>query len=254
MRLMLIILGLGGALLFGVLLSASFIAPEAVEQGAREVLRIELERRVGEKLDALSNSRLAGLARKVLGQRNEEISEAERRLREDLPRRIAERMADLTKADCACRQKMREAAQRFETTRLAALLDAREHLTQLIDDGYAAIAGRLQREFRIFTGCNAVAFLLVGLLAIGKRAAGLQLMVPAACLAIATLVVGFLYLKQDWLHTLVFGDFVGFAYAIYIGLVTLSLLDITLNRARVTTPIVNAALQVVGSALSAVPC
>ena len=254
MRMLLIALGLLGTLLFASLFTASFVAPESVERGAREVLRIELERRVGAKIDALSNSKLAGLARKVLGQQNAEVSEAERRIREDLPRRIAERMADLTDASCACRQKMKEAAQRFETTRLAALLDARERLTQLIDDGYAAVAGKLQRELRIFSGSNAVAFLLVALLAIRKRAAGLQLIVPSVCLALATLVVGFLYLKQDWLHTLLFGDFVGLAYAVYIGVVTLALLDIMLNRARVTTQIVNVGLQVVGSALQAVPC
>ncbi len=49
-------------------------------------------------------------------------------------------------------------------------------------------------------------------------------------------------------------DYLGYAYLGYLGLVFLLLCDIVLNRAKVTTEIVNAILDAIGSTLSAVPC
>lgn len=125
----------------------------------------------------------------------------------------------------------------------------------MIDDGYAAVAARLLREFRIFSGSNAIAFLLVGLLAHCKRDAGPQLLVPSACLLLAAAITGVLYVtQQDWLHTLVFGDFVGFAYIAYLAVVGGFLIDIAMNRARVTTVLCNAVLESFGAALVPMPC
>jgi hypothetical protein len=58
----------------------------------------------------------------------------------------------------------------------------------------------------------------------------------------------------DALHTIVFGQYVGLAYALYLTVVALLLADVVLNRARVTTRLVNVALQAVGSVATAVPC
>jgi hypothetical protein len=56
------------------------------------------------------------------------------------------------------------------------------------------------------------------------------------------------------LHTIVFGDYVGWAYGAYLGLVALALADVAFNRARVATRLLNALFQSVGSAMQVVPC
>lgn len=50
------------------------------------------------------------------------------------------------------------------------------------------------------------------------------------------------------------GDYVGFAYLAWLGVVFLFLCDIVFNRGRVTTELLNAFFIAVGSAFSAVPC
>ena len=83
----------------------------------------------------------------------------------------------------------------------------------------------------------------------------LQLVLPAFVLVGAVGITGGMYLfSQNWLHTIIFGQYIGFAYSLYLAAVALLLTDVAFNRARVTTQIVNSALNLVGTAASAVPC
>ena len=66
-------LGLAGALLFGGAWLTSLIAPQWVEQIGRELVRQEVERRVGEKLDVLDRSTLVGLARRLGGEQAQRL-------------------------------------------------------------------------------------------------------------------------------------------------------------------------------------
>jgi hypothetical protein len=88
-----------------------------------------------------------------------------------------------------------------------------------------------------------------------RKKATLQLALPAAVLVVAATVVAALYLfNQNWLHTVLYGDYVGLWYVAYLGLAIAGLADVVFNRARVTTRVVNRLLDFVGSALQAVPC
>ena len=72
---------------------------------------------------------------------------------------------------------------------------------------------------------------------------------PAFVLVGAVLLAGGLYLfNQDWLHTIVFGDYLGLGYAAYLALVAAMLADIAFNRARV----INVLLNALGAAVA--PC
>jgi hypothetical protein len=111
------------------------------------------------------------------------------------------------------------------------------------------------REFRIFTASNAAAFALLGVITMLRRRATLQLMLPALVLVGAVAIASAIYLfSQDWLHTIVFAQYVGLAYSLYLVGVALLLADVAFNRARVTTQLVNSALSALGAAASAVPC
>jgi hypothetical protein len=244
-----------GAALFGGALLLSFVEPLLIERAAREIVRIEVERRVGEKIDDLSDKRIAGLAQRALQKTDVDIQRTQESIRADLPAKVARVVADMLKVDCECRKRMVEDARRGEFERLTSLGQVREKLVGLIESTYASVAANLMREFRIFTGANAVAFALLGIVTFFRRAAALQLALPAIVLVGAVCVTGSFYLfNQNWLHTIVFGEYVGFAYVAYLGAVSSLLADVVFNRARVTTQILNAAFEAVGSAGTVVPC
>jgi hypothetical protein len=255
MRSALLLLSLLGTVFFGGAFALSFADPLSIERAAREVIRIQVERKVGEKIDSLSGSRVAVLAQRALRNTEADIARTEKAIREDLPRKVANVVADMRNADCECRKRMVARAQKAESDRLSSLTQVRERLVDLIESAYASATGALMREFRIFTASNAIAFALLGLVTLVRGRATLQLVLPALALVGAVVVTGGLYLfNQNWLHTIVFGQYVGLGYALYLGIVALLFADILLNRARVTTRLVNLAFNTVGSAATAVPC
>jgi hypothetical protein len=72
---------------------------------------------------------------------------------------------------------------------------------------------------------------------------------------VATLICAYFYVfEQNWLLTIIYGDYLGFAYLAYLGVVFLFLCDIVLNRGRVTTQFANAILDAAGSAVTLSPC
>jgi hypothetical protein len=255
MRQALLILSLLGATLFGGTLALSFLNPLLIERAAREIVRIEVERRVGEKIDDLSDSRVGALAQKALRKTEAELAAARRDLAEGVPRRTAAVIANMLQADCECRKKLAQHAERGLLGRIASLEQARAELNGMIESAYASVSASLMREFRIFSGSNAVAFGLLALVTWLRRAAALQLLMPAIVLLGAAGVTAALYLfEQNWLHTIVFGQYWGMAYVVYLAAVAALLADVVFNRARITTRIVNRVLEGIGSATQAVPC
>lgn len=255
MRRALLILAFLGTALFGAACVVSLLNPLLAERVAQEVVRIEVERRVGEKLDSLSGPRVVALAQKALGKTDVELENARRQLVDGVSQKVAQVVADMLKADCECRKRLTEGAVAAQQERITSLAQVRDRLVGLIESAYASVAANLLREFRIFTAANASAFAILALVTYRRRGAALQLMVPAVALVGAVAVTGGLYLfNQNWLHTVLYSQYVGLTYVAYLGAVAALLADVVFNRARVTTRLVNGALQVVGSAVQAVPC
>jgi hypothetical protein len=168
---------------------------------------------------------------------------------------VAEVVAAMLNADCECRKRMAAAATGAQEARITQLGQMRERLAGLIESAYASVASNLMKEFRVFTGSNAAAFALLWLVTFFRKGAALQLLLPAVVLTGAVALAGGLYIfNQNWLHTIVYGQYLGLAYAGYLGLAAVFLADVVMNRAKVTTRLVNAWLHVVGSAVQAVPC
>lgn len=255
MRRLLLSLSFLGAALFGAAFAISFLNPLMVERVARDVIRIEVERRVGEKIEVLSTSRIVALGQKALGKTDAELESAKRELAAGVPRKVVEVVGAMLNADCECRKRMAEAATRTHEERITHLGQVRERLAGLVETAYASVAANLMKEFRVFTGSNAAVFALLWLVTFFRRGAALQLMLPAVVLMGAVALTGGIYLlNQNWLHTILYSQYLGLAYAAYLGLAVVFLADVVMNRARVTTRLVNAWLQVMGSAVQAVPC
>ena len=243
-----------GVLIFGGVFMLSFSHPVLIEQAAREVVRIEVERRVGEKIDALSDMRVSKYAQRVLRQTDSDIAATRQAIRDELPRKTAYVIAAMLRPDCECRQRLAQRAQAIEHERLVSLTAIRDRLATLVESAYASVAHDLMRELRIFSGANAIAFALLGLLTCLRRRDTWQLLLPALVLIGAVALTGGFYLfEQNWLHTIMFGDYTGLAYGIYLAAIALLLTDIVFNRARLTTRMVRLVADVLGAAVPT-PC
>ncbi len=255
MRTIVLAIGILGAALFGSAFVLSLLNPILVERAAREVARIEVERRVNEKVETLSNSRVTDLARKALQKADVDIERAREAIRSELPRKVGNVIADMLDADCECRQRLLAYMERAEEERLSSLTQVREQLITLIESSYASVSQSLMREFRIFAASNMAAFALLAVIAAVRRKATLQLLLPAVVLVGSVAITGGIYLfSQNWLHTIVFAQYVGLAYAVYLLCVAMLLADVVFNRARATTQMVNLLLNAVGAAATAAPC
>lgn len=255
MRRALLILSALGFAAFATIFAVSFFSPLTVERVAREIVRLEVERRVGAKIEALTNPKLAALAQKALGETDTDLQAAKQALSADLARKVAEVTANMLNADCECRKRLVEAAVRSQEERISTLSQARGRLVALIESAYASVTTSLLRELRIFSAANALAFAVLGVVSLVRRHATLQLLLPAAVLLGAVGITAALYVfNQNWLHTILYGQYVGWAYVGYLALAAAFLADVVFNRARVSTTLANSCLKLVGSALQAVPC
>lgn len=247
--------GIAGCTLFGLAFAASIANPGFVEQIARDVIRYQVEKKTREKVEAIDSHFLAKHAGTLSRGYAEESAQAKRLLAEALPARLAEVIGEMQDLSCECRRKIETSIRDGFEWRIASAEAAQARLTTLIRAQYMDTAGQLTREFRIFTGSNAVVFLLLLVAVLVKPKAGLHLLPSALVLLAAASITAYLYLfNQNWLHTLVFSDFTGLAYVAYLGGAFALLSDIIFNRARVTAEILNFILQALGSAVQVAPC
>jgi hypothetical protein len=248
-------IGVVGFLFFSLAFFASWANPGFVEQIAKQIIRFQVEEQVHEKVEAIDSHFLAKQATIFAHKYTDDIAQTKRQLAQQLPARIAEVIAEMQNLDCECRKKIEtNIRERFEWQIASATL-ANERLTTLIRSKYMETARQLTREFRIFTGTNAIVFGLLLIATMIKRHAGLHLLPSAFVLLLAAAITAYFYLyNQNWLHTLVFSDFVGFAYVGYLAGVFALICDILFNRARVTAELLTQLLKAVGSAIKVAPC
>jgi hypothetical protein len=256
LRTLVAIFGFGGALLFGAAFVASYTHPTLVEGAAKHMIRAELERRVGERVDALDAGWLGTIAGHLAQRNDVEVAAVRRMLADSLPARVATIAAQMRDPDCACRAAALAGMGKAPLLwRLAIASHVNERLTALIRTRYMDVSAELLREFRVFTAANALVLLFLGIAVLVRRNARLHLLPAAAILACSAGVVGWFYLfQQDWLRTIVFGDYVGLTYFAWLAAPALLIGDVMLNRGRVSAHLLNAGSSVVGSAASVLPC
>ena len=244
-----------GTALFSVSYVTSILNPGYVEEVAKGIIRLQVEKTVHEKIDSLDEKFLASKADGLLKKKLGAIENAKRQLKEKAPERIASVIAEMRNLDCECRKKIEQSIREGFEWRIAATSQTQNQLTAFIRTKYMEVAEKLTREFRIFTGTNAIVFALLGIGVFFKRSAGIHLIPPAIVMVAAGVITGYLYIfNQNWLHTILFSDYVGFTYIAYFSFVFAILCDILFNRARVTTEVLNATFQAMGSSLQVVPC
>ncbi len=252
-------IGAFGASAFAFFFVVTFHTPAWVERFAAEFIEREVSRQIDQKIDALQppggEHALSRMASALYEANENEIERRRESLRNQVHERMADAIAQMQNLDCECRAKWANWIEERSDTRIQLLQQANETLVEFIQGTYARVVTDLKRDMRIFTGTNALVFMLLLALAFAKPQATLQLFVPGVLLTISTLICSYFYIfEQNWLLTIIYSDYLGIAYLGYLSIVFALLCDIVLNRARVTTELVNLVLSVFGKAATAVPC
>ena len=251
----LLALGTMGALFFGSTFMLSLVNPGYVEEVGKEIIRTQVEKKTREKIEALDSKFLAGKAAMFIKKERDEIEFAKQQLAANVPKKVAAVIAEMRNLDCECRKKIEQQAREGFELKIATASVAQEQLTALIRTKYMETAEKLTREFRIFTATNTIVFVLLGFAAWFKRGAGMFLIAPAVVLVVAAALTGYMYVfNQNWLHTIVFNNYLGMAYVGYMTIVFALLCDLLFNRAKVTVRLLNFTFRLIGSAASASPC
>ncbi|MEP7156967.1 MAG: hypothetical protein ABI905_14405 [Betaproteobacteria bacterium] len=254
-RSILLVVGLFGAIIFTAAFVTSLLNPGYVEEVAKEIIRQRVETKTRETIHALDEKYLSGKAGNLVKSQAGDIAFIRRQLEENLPQTLATVIAQMRNLDCECRRKIETRIRDGLLGSIASAVHSQEKLTTLIRTHYMATAEKLTREFRIFTGTNALVFMLLALAAAWRRSADVQLLLPATLLVVAASVTAYLYLfRQNWLHTILFNDYVGLAYIGYMAVAFALLCDVLFNRARVITSLLNAFFNAIGSSFSLLPC
>ncbi len=254
-RPLILLLGSIGLLFFASAFLASFTHPLFVEGIAKEVIRLRVELIVKEKVSAIDEKFLIAKAALLFKDKAEEIADIKRQISQKIPEKVAKVIAEMADLNCACRKKIEAGLYDQLQFRELSTKYAQEKLTALIRQKYLFTATALTREFRIFTATNALIFAFLVAAILIKRQANIHLLPIAIVLLVSATLTAYLYLfNQNWLHTLLFSDFVGFAYVGYFGIASAFLSDIVFNKARITVKIINSIIDALGSSLSVSPC
>ena len=259
MKITLRIIGIIGALLFGAFFYFTFSTPGYVEEIGKDFIKSQIQKKTNQKIDSIKlqsqDNKLAKIAAAMYKKQQEKIDYIKEQLKNKAHDKLAAVMAEMRDLDCECRKKHSKMYKLGYEAQIISLQNANDKLLGFMKTKYMEVVTELIRDIRIFTGSNTFVFIFLLLISFLKPKAVTHLFLPGVLLLTATLVCSFFYIfEQNWLFTIIYNNYLGFAYLGYVGIVFLFLCDIVFNKARVTTEIINAILNAIGSATSVVPC
>ena len=248
------ILGLGGTIAFGLVFLFTYSTPGYVEDIAKVFIEQQVEKEVRGKLESttrmIENRTLGTLAEKLINNNTDEIAEIRQDLNAGLHEKIAVALAKMRDLSCECRKKYENYIRGGMESRIISLEKANEALSDFIKGKYMEVVKKLTVDVRIVSGSNLVLFIILLLLTFLKPGGLPHLLVPGVLLVVSSLVCTYFYVfEQNWFFTIIYNDYVGFGYLVYVGVLFLLLCDIALNRGRVITKFLNFSLDI-----AIVPC
>lgn len=247
--------GLFGVMLFGILFSITFLSPESIEHSAKGFVKHQIEKEVQEKRQDVSESNVAKQALSIAEKLGLESDKIKQDLENNIPQKIASIIASMCGYDCERQKALAQSITTGYLERIKSINIAHATLGDLVRGKYIEIVGNLKLDLRIFLGSNLLMFFALLILSFAKPKAVVHLFLPAMLLVLATVVSSSIYIYgQDWFYTILYNDYMGFGYLAYILLIFGELVDISLNKARVTTEVVNGIASALGTGFSVISC
>jgi hypothetical protein len=249
-------------ILFVALFVLTFADPHTVEKSAKGFIEWKLKNDVNKKIDAIrwpesqTLEKFLGNKAKALNQKADaKLTAYKQMLKNDVPAIMAGQLAKVRDLDCECRQKWKERLTSYITFEIATAERAKEKLADFMQAKYMGIVAKLTMDVRIFLGINALVFIFLFMASFLKPKATEHLFLPGTLLLLSTAICSYFYLfEQNWFYTILYNDYTGFGYLAYLLIVFGILCDIVFNKARITTELINALANALGSAFSVAPC
>ncbi|WP_154222354.1 hypothetical protein [Marinicella rhabdoformis] len=248
-------IGLIGLVLFGALFSVTYTSKETIESSAKSFVKFQIEKEIKAKQQAITASSMAEKARSMANKLGLDADKIQTDLENNLPDKIASVIAAMCGYDCEKKKAVSQSIAAGYMDRLKGIGIAQGTLAQIIKGKYVEIVGNLKFDLRIFLASNAIMFLILLMVSFFKPRAVAHLFLPGMLLLLATVISSSIYIfGQDWFYTIIYNDYMGFAYLAYLGIIFAVLMDIVFNAGSVTTSIINAIAEAVGSSLSLASC
>jgi len=253
------IIGLAGTIVFATFFVFTYAVPDWVEAYAAGFIEQKASKKIDQAIDGFqppaAEGALSRFANTLYAKNEEKIIELKGALKAKVHERMADVLAAIKDPDCECREKYAQVIKQGFKFDMALLQSANDRIVDLIQSKYMQVSSELKHDIRIFTGANALVFLFLLLVSFVKPQAVRHLFLPGSLLALSTLSCSYFYVfEQNWLLTIIYGDYLGVVYLVYLAGVFLFLCDIVLNKARVTTELINGLFSAVGAVAELEPC
>jgi len=246
-------------LVYGTAFVYALTSAEKIEHNARGFIKEQIAKKTHEKIDNIGSkhkdNKFVKLSAKIFKKKAAQLKLYKEALKSKIDEKLAAVMSKMTNLDCEYRQKYKGMFHHFITTKITDLKTATKKLETFMTQKYMFVVQNIVKDFRIFLGSSFFVLLTMLLLLFTKPQVSMQVSILAGLMLASTAISSYFYLfKQNWFYTIIYNDFIGYAYLMYLGIIFLFLCDIIFNKARVTTEIVNALLNALGSSVSAVSC
>ncbi len=244
MKLSLRIFGLIGFMLFSSGFGLTFSVPGFVEDIGKTFIKNTIIEKTQEKINTINHVSNNPSFKKLLGKlsknNQDHIDRYKTQLKNNAHEKIAEVIAQMSDLSCECRKKYSAMIKENFLFNITSLNHYNERLTDFMKGKYMDVSQKLKKDFRIFTGANALVFLLLIVVSFIKPKAAKHLLLPGFLLLVSSLVCSYFYLfQQNWFFTIIYDSYVGWFYLIYFGVVFAVLCDIVLNRGKITTAVLD---------------
>jgi hypothetical protein len=244
-----------GTIIYGIAFVYSLTSSEKIEQGARGFIKEKVSEKTHEKIDNIGtkykDNKLVKLSAKIFKKKTEELKLYKESLKLKIDEKLALVMVKMRNLDCECRKKYTKLFNGIISVKIVSIQIATEKLEEFMTQKYMHVIENLIKDFRIFLGSSFLILLLMLVLIFAKPQVTMQVNVLAGMMLVATAISSYLYVfNQNWFYTIIYNDFLGYFYLLYMGIIFMFLCDIIFNKARVTESIING----IGSVPASISC
>lgn len=154
---------------------------------------------------------------------------------------VADILASACSLDCERRDEIQSTVRSIITATSERYLGGAKTLQEFAKGRYDATVRGLHRDLLIVSFSNLIVFLLIIALTL-RKPRFMPILVKLGALAFISVVVMIYWyvFGQDWITTLIFSAYVGWAYAVFMGILFLSLCDLAFNEGRILNAIFSA--------------
>jgi hypothetical protein len=235
------------------------VAPKDFDHRTRSFAIAKVKAKVDDQLSKVAQSKAASKATEFFGKYSERLETEIQTLRDSLDAGVAEFIADVLAAACKLDCERRDEAAKAVTALYQSMIArhglALDRVKSLIEGEYDAIMDELRADLRIFSGSSFIALLFALFLSIFRGKAAAHLLPFSIALSAATLIAVIWYVfGQDWVMTMLYSSYWGWAYPVVLSVFAVFFVDIAMNRARITTNVLNSIRIGPGDWLDLTPC